>query len=535
MAWSFVGLGLGKLAMSFVSQAVLARISQRSLATLRRGLARKIIAVPLRRLEELGTPRLMAALTEDVLTIAESLPLIPNFAVNLATLCGGAIYLCLQSWHIALGMVLFIVVGAAGYRLMVVNGFGQLRLAREEADRLFGHFRALTEGIKELKLHRSRCKTFLTGPVMTTTEQCSRHNVAAETRFILAQSWSHFLFLALVGIILFLLPTLQGANPRTVTSFVVIALWLIGPLTGVLSVLSAFGRASVALDKIDRLGLTLATQTAGETATTGRKIDSTFERLELLNVTHSYHNEKDDSHFVLGPVNLAFRPGEIVYIVGGNGSGKSTLAKLITGLYPPESGEILLDGRSIGEGERDNYRQLFSAVFSDFYVFEALLGLERAEIDGNAQRYLAELHLDHKVKIRDGRFSTVELSQGQRKRLALLTAYLEDRPFYVFDEWASDQDPQFKEIFYRRMLPDLKDRGKAVVVITHDDRYFSAADRIIKLDYGKLIHEERADLNLFDPGLQTTDDEILDANNTGHLTNGISFGKRDGSEHQPAS
>jgi len=300
-------------------------------------------------------------------------------------------------------------------------------------------------------------------------------------------------------------------------------------------VLSAFGRASVALEKIDRLGLTLATQTAGEAATTGRKIDSSFERLELLNVTHSYHNEKDDSHFVLGPVNLVFKPGEIVYIVGGNGSGKSTLAKLITGLYPPESGEILLDGSSIREGERDNYRQLFSAVFSDFYVFEALLGLEREEIDGNAQRYLAELHLDHKVKIRDGRFSTVELSQGQRKRLALLTAYLEDRPFYVFDEWASDQDPQFKEIFYRRMLPDLKDRGKAVVVITHDDRYFSAADRIIKLDYGKLIHEERADLNLFDPGLQTTDDEILDANNTGHLTNGISFGKRDGSEHQPAS
>jgi len=121
-----------------------------------------------------------------------------------------------------------------------------------------------------------------------------------------------------------------------------------------------------------------------------------------------------------------------------------------------------------------------------------LLGLNAANLDGRAQHFLTELHLDHKVKVRDGRLSTVDLSQGQRKRLALLTAYLEDRPFYLFDEWASDQDPQFKEIFYRQILPDLKARGKAVVVITHDDRYFSVADRVIKLDYGKLVQDKRA-------------------------------------------
>ena len=69
----------------------------------------------------------------------------------------------------------------------------------------------------------------------------------------------------------------------------------------------------------------------------------------------------------------------------------------------------------------------------------------------------------------------------------LLTAYLEDRAVYVFDEWASDQDPIFKELFYLHILKRLKERQKAVVVVSHDDRYFSAADRIVRLDSGKAV------------------------------------------------
>jgi len=193
---------------------------------------------------------------------------------------------------------------------------------------------------------------------------------------------------------------------------------------------------------------------------------------------------------VLGPINLVFQPGELVFLVGGNGSGKSTLAKLITGLYPPETGEIRLDGEPITDENRDDYRQLFSAVFSDFYLFESLLGLHTTNLDARAKAYLAELHLDHKVKVRNGDLSTTALSQGQRKRLALLTAYLEDRPFYVFDEWASDQDPLFKEIFYTQLLPELKARGKTALIITHDEKFFHLADRTIKLDYGRLVYEK---------------------------------------------
>jgi putative ATP-binding cassette transporter len=131
-------------------------------------------------------------------------------------------------------------------------------------------------------------------------------------------------------------------------------------------------------------------------------------------------------------------------------------------------------------------------VFSDFFLFDSLLGLEVPEGDARPEEYLERLLLHHKVKIEGGTLSTLDLSQGQRKRLALLTAYLEDRPIYLFDEWAADQDPEFKEVFYRHLLPDLKARGKTVVVISHDDRYYDAGDRLVRLDSGGLVSTDLA-------------------------------------------
>ncbi len=178
--------------------------------------------------------------------------------------------------------------------------------------------------------------------------------------------------------------------------------------------------------------------------------------------------------------------GEIVFIVGGNGSGKSTLIKLITGLYIPESGKIYFNGKLVTAENKEWFRQHFSAVFSDFYLFGNLFNLDKNIADDQIQDYLVQLQLDKKVQISNGILSTTLLSQGQRKRLALLTAYLEDRPIYVFDEWASDQDPVFKKIFYTQILPELKSKGKTVIVVTHDDQYFYLSDRIFKLDYGKI-------------------------------------------------
>ena len=486
LIWAFIALGLGKVVTNLVSQVMLARFSQGAIADLRRNLIRKILSVPLRRLEEIGTPRILVALTDDVFNITQALLAIPLVSVNLAMLLGGAAYLGWLSWQILSGIIVLVLLGGIGYRLLVGNAFRKLSQAREEEDKLFGHFRALTEGIKELKLHRNRRGAFFSQNIQKTTELYQQHNVAAETGFITAQSWTHLLYFTLIGLIVFLVPSIGTFSRETLTGYVIATLYLMGPLSGVMTSISLFGRANVALLKVEKLGVSIAEHSTELCGVGEAESALSFERLDLKGVVHAYHCEQDDSQFVLGPINLTFRPGELVFLVGGNGSGKSTLAKIITGLYVPEKGEIRLDGEPVTDKNRDDYRQLFSAVFTDFYLFDNLLGLKGGQLEARAQAYLEQLHLHHKVKIKNSILSTTAVSQGQRKRLALLTAYLEDRPFCMFDEWAADQDPHFKEVFYTQLLPELKARGKTVLVITHDDKYFHVADRMIKLDYGQL-------------------------------------------------
>jgi putative ATP-binding cassette transporter len=494
LIWAFVALGLGKVVSLFLSQAVLAGFSQKAVAELRRELIRKILAVPLRDLEEMGTPRILAALTDDVFNVTQALLAVPVVSVNVAILLGGAAYLGWLSWKILLAVMLIIAAGAGGYLLVISSALRFCRLARDEEDRLFGFFRALTDGIKELKLHRNRRGAFFSTNIEAVTATYQRHNVSAEVRFAGAQSWSHLLYFALIGLILFMAPALGTFSAQTLTGYVITTLYLMGPLAGVLSSFSLFGRARVALQKVRDLGVSLSEHSTEVCPDDKSDAVLRFHSLAFTGVTHSYHREQEDSSFVLGPIDLTFRPGELVFLVGGNGSGKSTLAKIITGLYLPEAGEIRLDGALVTDQNRDAFRQLFSAIFSDFFVFDNLLGLNTADLDERAAFYLDQLHLKHKVRVTNGSLSTTAVSQGQRKRLALLTAYLEDRPFYLFDEWASDQDPYFKKIFYTKLLPDLKSRGKAVLVITHDDAYFNMADRLIKLDYGKLAcADETAD------------------------------------------
>ena len=487
---AFVALGLGRLFTSLVSQMMSVRFSQKAVAGMRRNLVRSILGAPLRQLEAIGSARLVVGLTDDIYNVTQALLAVPVTAVNVALLLGGAAYLGWLSWELLVGLTLFAAAGAVGYSLLSKGAYRSLNRAREEDDRLFGYFRALTEGLKELKLHRNRRSVFLARDIDSATAGFERHNIAAENRFIFAQHWSQLLFFALIGVMLFSIPAMSGVSDVARTGYVITALYLMGPLAGVLSSFALFGRANIALRKIEELGARLQESKPDAALTPMAAKTNPFESLELLEVTHTYRHEKSDDHFMLGPISVTFRPGELVFIVGGNGSGKSTLAKMITGLYVPESGEVRLNGDPVTDANRDDYRQIFSTVFSDFFVFETLLGLEHPQLDARAKEYLATLNLDQKVRVCDGAFSTTALSQGQRKRLALLTAYLEDRPFYLFDEWASDQDPQFKEFFYTRLLPDLRSNDKAVVVITHDDKYFHLADRVIKLDCGQVEMED---------------------------------------------
>ncbi len=486
---SFIGLCFTLLIANLCSQILLARLSQGAVFDLRIYLSRRILASPLRKLEEVGTASLLATLIDDVQSVSLLLSRLPFIFTNLAILVSCLIYLGWLSLSVFWLMLVVLVVAVVSVELLISQGGKMFSLAREEQDSLFQHFRTITEGIKELKLHQPRQEAFFKQDLVATADASRCYKIKAFTTFSFASSWGLMnLFIAL-GIIVFLVPKIVATTPEILSGYALITIYLTLPLNAIINTLPDFTTAAIALNKIDSLGLSLTADTKEKEAPDLAPIQNSWQHLHLANITHSYHNEKEDSNFTLGPINLTIKAGELIFIVGGNGSGKSTLAKLITGLYSPESGVISLDQQPIKDHNRGWYRQHFAVVFADFYLFERLIGINKPEFLKTAQEFLRKLQLEHKVKIEQGKLSTTALSQGQRKRLALLNAYLEDRPIYLFDEWASDQDPAFREIFYSQLLQELKNRGKTLLVISHDDHYFHLADRIIKLDYGQVEYD----------------------------------------------
>jgi putative pyoverdin transport system ATP-binding/permease protein len=485
LPWLFLALCVALPSFRFLSQKLLIDLTQRSLVKLRLRLTRAILGAPLRHLEKVGPHRLLATLTNDINVIVDSISAIPLLLMHMTIVVSCLIYLGWLSRPVLLEVFGFIVLGVITYQLPVLRAFAHLKLARDLYDSLVKQIRALTEGTKELKMHRGRRQAFVR-EVERSALAFQEENRAGSIIFAGAASWGQALVYMVLGLLVYALPRFQHTDLRTLLSFTVILFQLMGPLEVLMNTLPQLGRASVSARNVDEMGFALESENREREAAGERPVTPDWGRLELCGVTHSYRRENAEESFLLGPIDLAFEPGELVFLVGGNGSGKTTLAKLILGLYAPEAGEVRLAGEPIGDDNREEYREHFSVVFSDFFVFEKLLGLDADALDDDARQYLRRLLLEQKVQVRDGVLSTIDLSQGQRKRLALMTAYLEDRPIYLFDEWAADQDPVFKEVFYLILLPELKSRGKTVFVISHDDHYFHVADRILKLDYGKI-------------------------------------------------
>jgi putative ATP-binding cassette transporter len=261
-------------------------------------------------------------------------------------------------------------------------------------------------------------------------------------------------------------------------------LYIIGPISIIANSIPGLIQGNIALRQLRQLLDDMPLETVIEEP---GKAALSCDEIRLVNLSYVYGRE---DAFQIGPINLQFKRGQISFIVGGNGSGKSTLAKVISGHYQATQGEIWYDQQRINDSNLFCARQSVAAIYLDFYLFPRLFGLAAADLQ-KAQYYLEKLGLAHKVSLQGDRFSTIDLSDGQRKRLALLAAYLEDKNLYVFDEWAADQDPEFKRVFYTDLLPQFKRDGKIVVVISHDDRYFDQADQLIWMEHGKLLKVEQ--------------------------------------------
>jgi putative pyoverdin transport system ATP-binding/permease protein len=486
---AFAVLCVVQVLSQIASEVLLLRLVEGSIFDLRLRMGRRILAAPLRQLEEIGPHRLLATIAGDVRSVADAVSLSPLIFMNAAILIGCLVYMAMLSVPVFLGVFAFIFMVTAVYQLATRRGARYLYAAREASDDLYSGLRGLTEGTKELKLHDERERAFVAQLLERPADAFRRANVRGMATFRVAGAFGRIMFLVLIGLLLFTLPGLIDVDLHVVQGFVLVILYMLMPMTALLSSLPTLTSAGVALRKVERLGLSLVDEEGSERPSLTRAEVDRWQSVELMAATHAYHQDGGEDEFQLGPVDLRIRPGELVFVIGGNGSGKTTLAKLLVGLYSPEQGEIRLDGATVGKGDLAAYREHFSMVFTDFYLFDELLGLDDPELDRRARQYLEKLQLDHKLGVRDGRLSTTDLSQGQRKRLALLTAYLEDRPIYVFDEWAADQDPVFKRVFYYDLLPELRSRGKTVIVISHDDHYYDVADRLIKLNFGQIEYD----------------------------------------------
>jgi putative ATP-binding cassette transporter len=349
----------------------------------------------------------------------------------------------------------------------MLKGFRELKMNSNRHDRLFDHF-----------LIRNR----LTGRDIS---------IASYNKYLDNELTGSYSWYIIIGVILFVLPGLVHLTGEKTSGFLIAVLYLIGPITLLISLIPTYTVVKIALERLDVFEDKIGAALDGKRKQSVPMPDVPFESIRFEGVTFVYNSREIGQSFLLEPIDLLIQRGEVVFITGGNGSGKSTFGYLLTGLYRPGAGSIYLNGSEVTEDNRASYRDLISAIFSDNYLFNE----NYDEFDlGNSNRQLLEfielLQMTHILKPDEGKNKMDKaLSRGQQKRLALIYALLENKQIIFMDEWAAEQDPRFRAYFYNTVLPKLKEMGKTVILITHDDDYYRCASRIIKFNYGRIVSD----------------------------------------------
>lgn len=349
-------------------------------------------------------------------------------------------------------------------------------------------FGDLFSGFKELKMNSAKNRDFfdvrLRPDLIQARDLRTACQLSMNQSVLLATS---ALFILLAGVV-FLVPVLAPADAPKLARIVTIVVFMFGPLGEIIGVYPYFAQAVASIREISRIEDQLNTllQEGHADPIPSASETLTFNSIQCQHLTFGYRGEKGESVFSLDPFDFHLSRGELVFITGGNGSGKSTFLKILAGLYAPAEGFITVDDKVVGPHNRQSYRDLFSAVFSDHHLFDYLYGIQQV----NPDRVNELLHLTdllEKTSVSGRQITQINLSAGQKKRLALVVALLEDKPIFLFDEWAAEQDPLFRRKFYRQILPSLKEKGKTIVAVTHDDDYYDVADRVLKMQYGKFL------------------------------------------------
>ena len=433
-----------------------------------------------------GRGSLYSMVSQETNHLSVTFPLLIDGIQQAVLLFFSLIYLLYLSSAAFILFIVAIALGVAGY--LVINQRLRLTLSilGPRQTRMLDSIDAIILGAKELRLNSARGEA-----VERAYRKLSR---ATETLLVASgEHWAEMILVSsfvtyfMLGVVGFAFPLYIQGHSLIVFQLIPVLLFCMGPLAKIVAQSPMFLRAEVGLESIMHVQRELASAGSISPAEAREMSKSflDFRSISYDGVTFRHHSESGEATFTAGPLNLTLTRGEVVFLVGGNGSGKSTTLRLLCGLYPAGQGGIRVDGDLIVGRAIAGFRELFSAIFIDFHLFDRLYGLEQVD-PAVVNRLIDEMGLAGKVHFEDGRFSRLQLSTGQRKRLALIVALLEDRPIYLFDEWSAEQDIHFRRYFYDTIIPGLRARGKLVIAITHDERYWHVADRVIKLDLGSI-------------------------------------------------
>lgn len=484
-AMSYVFACLAAIAAAIYSQSISSRIGFELTSDVRLYLINKIIVAPIESLEQYEKHRLMPILTEDINVISSAFFVLAETLVSFTTIIGCLGYLLTLSPSMSLVVLAPLSIGIGIQFYAQSKGIQGFRRTRKLEDNIHKAYCNIIEGAKELKMNKNRRQDVYNVDIIPTIDSIKSISIKSIRSYISAKALGGMIYFIAIGLVL-IFGYESHSNINTISGFAILLIYLKKPIDQILSILPSFGQAKISLYKIfelfDKFN-EIDTHIETECKTS---LDTRFSSIKLDDLKYENNN------FRIGPINLYFNAGEIVFIVGKNGSGKTTLIKLMLGLYQPSGGEILLNGQPINNSNRDDYRQLFATIFSDFYLFDRISNAheKKVGVDEMMHEYLLNLGIIDKVSVKHGVFNTTNLSSGQRKRLALANAYMEKKSIYVFDEWAADQDPLFRNVFYTKILPELREQGKLIIVVSHDDRYFNIADRLVVLDNGKIVESQ---------------------------------------------
>lgn len=477
----FLGLLMLLMVVTLGSQLALTTLGHYFVYRLRGQLIKRILDTDIERIEQLGSASLLASLSSDIRNITVAFVRLPELVQGVILTLGCAGYLGWLSPQMLLVTAIWVAVTIVVSWLLVSRVYRHLSNVREAEERLYQDYQSVIDGRKELGLNRDRAKALFHNAYQPNAQDYRHHIIRADTFHLSAVNWSNIMMLGAIGLVFFMANTLGWANTAVAATYSLTLLFLRTPLLQAVGAFPTLLSAEVAFNKVKSLKLADYQPTFPATA------GMPWQTLELRDILFHYGANEQQQGFAVGPLNLRLHRGELVFLIGGNGSGKSTFAMLLTGLYQPVSGQILLDGVEIQANKFHHYRRLFSAIFTDFHLFHHLQGEDGHQADeGLVERWLEKLNMKNKLKFEGNRVTNPQLSQGQRKRLALLLAVVEQRDILLLDEWAADQDPQFRRIFYREILPELRAMGKTVFAISHDDHYFEHADRLLEMRSGQL-------------------------------------------------